>query len=424
MKNLLPLIVFFVVLILLDLYAFKSLRLVISDWQKPISKLFAIYGFWLVTLSGYALLVYMLTSFGRDATSTGNYYPFFMAFGLAVMVIMPKLVIIIFHAFDDITFVLKKIFAFFFSQKDTTIPGSGPIIERWNFISKIGWALAAIPLFSIIYGMARGRYNFRIETTKLSFAHLPKSMSGLKIVHISDIHIGSFFDNHSAVMEGIEKVNALNPDLILFTGDMVNNVATELDGWIPYLSKLSAKYGKYSVFGNHDYGDYVNWPSDSVKAQNLNRLKELHHEMGFRLLLNEKVSFGIDDSADIEIIGIENWGAGGFSKYGDLNKALQNSDPNKFQLLLSHDPSHWDAEVLDKTEIDLTLAGHTHGMQFGIKIPGFIDWSPSKYRYPRWGGLYTEKKQHLYVNRGFGYLGFPGRIGMPPEITLIELNKA
>lgn len=424
MKNLIPLIVIFAILILLDLYVFKSLKVVTSAWQKSSNRNLAYISFWITTIISYSLLIFMLTSFGRDASKSGNYFSFFMAFGFVILLTMPKLVIIIFHGIDDITFAFKKLYGFLFASRDTSIPNSGNKIERWAFISKMGWALAAIPFFSIVYGMAKGRFNFKIEEASLSFPNLPKSLSGLRIIHISDLHIGSFFNNYEAVNYGIEKINALNPDIIMFTGDMVNNVASELDGWIPHLSKLKAKHGKYSIFGNHDYGDYVHFSSSAEKAANLEQLKQHHKDMGFQLLLNEKVSFSLDGSDDFEIIGIENWGQGGFSQYGDLTKAMNGSDDKKFQLLLSHDPSHWDAEVLGKTNIDLTLAGHTHGMQFGVKIPGWMKWSPAQYRYPRWGGLYTEKKQHLYVNRGFGYIGFPGRIGMPPEITLLELNRA
>jgi predicted MPP superfamily phosphohydrolase len=395
-----------------------------ADWQKTGLKSLLSWSFWVLTLLSYTLIVYFLNSFTRDAAKTGDYFPVFMSFGVVLLIMFPKLIVVIFHLMDDITFVFKKVVAYFTQQPKVAGQLAGPAITRWSFISKTGWALAAIPFFSILYGMARGRYNFRVSKTNLSFTNLPKSLSGLKIVHISDLHIGSFFNNYKAVTDGIEKINELEPDLILFTGDMVNNVARELDGWVPHLSKLKAKYGKYSILGNHDYGDYVEWSSGAEKTKNLDQLKALHKEIGFNLLLNERANFSIEEGEEIEILGMENWGQGGFSKYGDLTKTLSGSDSNKFQLLLSHDPSHWDAEVLGKTNIDLTLAGHTHGMQFGIEIPGFLKWSPAKYRYPRWGGLYSEDAQYIYVNRGFGYLGFPGRVGMPPEITEIILHKA
>ncbi len=419
MRNLIPLLVTFGILILLDLYVFKALKVGIGGWEKPLWRNTAIYGFWITTILGYLFLGYMMSAFGRTAPSHINYYPFFMSFGLALLIIMPKIIVVIFHGIDDLTLLLRKLIGSF-----TTGDSTGNVISRWDFITKIGWAVAAIPFISILYGISKGRFAFRIEKNELAFDHLPDSFSGMRVVHISDIHIGSFFDNHEPVVAAIDKINSLNADIICFTGDMVNNIASELDGWVPVLSKLKAKHGKFSVLGNHDYGDYIGWPTDAEKAQNLETLKALHGEMGFKLLLNEKVDFNSPSGDSIEIIGIENWGAGGFSKYGDLKKAMAGSDEEKFQLLLSHDPSHWDAEVLDHTKIDLTLAGHTHGMQFGIEIPGMIKWSPVKYRYPRWGGLYTEKNQHIYVNRGFGYIGFPGRVGMAPEITVLDLKRA
>jgi hypothetical protein len=270
--------------------------------------------------------------------------------------------------------------------------------------------------------MAKGRFNFRITNEKLSFPNLPEAFNGFKVVHISDIHIGSFLGHENQVKKAIELVNEQNPDIILFTGDLVNNFAEELSGWIPILSDLRAKYGKFSILGNHDYGDYFEWPNKAEKEQNLTNLKQAHKELGFKLLLNESMQIELNNSK-IGLIGVENWGLPPFPQYGNLKVAMNGSSELPFNILMSHDPSHWDAEVIDKTNIDLTLSGHTHGMQFGIEI-GNVKWSPVKYKYPRWGGLYKENKQYLYVNRGFGYIGFPGRVGMPPEITVIELKRA
>ena len=248
------------------------------------------------------------------------------------------------------------------------------------------------------------------------------AFDGFKVVQISDMHIGSFHGHENQVKKAIELVNEQKPDLILFTGDLVNNFTEELNGWIPILSNLKAKYGMYSILGNHDYGDYYEWENEAEKAKNLNDLKQAHKNIGFRLLLNENEKISINNS-EIAIVGVENWGLPPFPQYGNLNAAMNGSAEMPFKILMSHDPSHWDAEVIEKTDIDLTLSGHTHGMQFGIEI-GNIKWSPVKYKYPRWAGLYKDKDQYLYVNRGFGYIGFPGRVGMPPEITLIELEKA
>ncbi len=423
MRILLPFLIFIVVFLLIDLYAFKALRLMASEWQKPFWRQLSYWLYW-----GSSALVYVFIIFAVYRYNTGqhasDYYAFFMSFGLLMLVFMPKLMVSFFHLFDDLIHLLRKVASFFIRTTAPDLP-AGEGITRWQFLTRVGWVLAAIPFLGIVYGVARGRFQFRVEQRKLSFAHLPSWADGLRIVHISDIHIGSFFKNFDAVAAGIEKINAMKPDLILFTGDMVNNYAEELEGWEPVLGKLQARLGKYSVMGNHDYGDYVRWPDKASREANIHELHRYHEKLDFKLLLNEHIALRPEPQEEaIEIIGVENWGLGGFSQYGKLGKALEGSDSKRFQILLSHDPSHWDAEVQGKTDIDITLAGHTHGMQFGVEIPGIVKWSPVKYRYPRWGGLYTEGQQHLYVNRGFGYIGFPGRVGMPPEITLLELQKA
>lgn len=423
MKNFLPLIFFLAILLVIDWYAFKSLRLITSGWTKPLWRNSAHIGYLATSIAAYAMLIYAVVTY-REAQARMEYYFFFMGFGLLMLIFMPKLIAALFHLTDDILHLFRRITAYFVRsfEPTETAASSTSNINRWQFITRIGWAVAALPFFGILYGIGRGRYRFRTEKVSLAFDNLPASFKGFKIVHLSDIHIGSFFNNHEAVQRGVDMVNALKPDLIFFTGDMVNNYADEVKGWEDVLGGLKAKHGKFSVFGNHDYGDYVQWDSASAKAANLEKLADYHKAMGFKLLTNEWTEIKSESGETFEIIGMENWGMGGFSKYGDLAKATAGTDSKRFQILMSHDPSHWDAEVMKKTTIDLTLAGHTHGMQFGVEIPGWIKWSPVKYRYPRWGGLYTEGKQHLYVNRGFGYIGFPGRVGMPPEITLIELG--
>jgi len=424
MRTYLPLLLFIVFLFIVDLYAFKSLKLIMTDWSKNTLRSVIQISYWIIAVALYVALIYAMTTY-REAQANLDYYFFFMGFGVLLLFFMPKLIAAIFHLTDDVVHLFRRVAAYFvrsFEPSETATSATSGI-SRWQFISRIGWALAAIPFFSILFGIWKGRYRFRTEKVELAFKNLPKSFDGFKVVHLSDIHIGSFFNNYAAVQKGVDLVNSLEPDLILFTGDMVNNYADEVKGWENVLGGLKAKYGKYSVFGNHDYGDYVQWQSETEKKANLQRLAGYHKEMGFQLLTNEWVEFKNEYGDAFEIIGMENWGMGGFSKYGDLKKATEGTQANRFQLLLSHDPSHWDAEVMGKTKIDLTLAGHTHGMQFGVEIPGLIKWSPVKYRYPRWGGLYTEGKQHLYVNRGFGYIGFPGRVGMPPEVTFIELKS-
>lgn len=394
-----------------------------SNWNNATLRYITLGLYILSSVLTYTIVIYVFTHFTRDIAHHPNYHLFYIGFGFLILILLPKLVAASFHLIDDIVHLFKWIASLLINNNSTPSSTKNPL-TRWEFISKAGWILAAIPFISVLYGILRGRYAFRIERTKLAFSNLPKSASGLRIVHISDIHIGSFFNDFNPVKHGIAMVNSLEPDIIFFTGDLVNNSADEVDGWEEVLSGLQAKYGKYSILGNHDYGDYVNWPSAAAKTQNLEKLKKHHENLGMRLLLNEWVPFTTPEGETFEIIGVQNWGSGGFAKYGDLSKAMENTNAKNFQLLLSHDPSHWDAKVLGQTNIDLTLAGHTHGMQFGVEIPGIVKWSPIQYKYPRWGGLYTVKDQHLYVNRGFGFLGFPGRVGMPPEITLIELESA
>jgi predicted MPP superfamily phosphohydrolase len=292
---------------------------------------------------------------------------------------------------------------------------------RAFWVSELTIGVAAILFLVVLFGITRGRHFYRVRRETLYFTDLPKAFDGFTISQLSDIHSGSFSDE-AGVQKGLDLVNAQASDVILFTGDLVNNKASEMDRWIPAFAKLKAPYGQFSVLGNHDYGDYVRWESETAKDANLVRLKQVHGDIGFRLLLNESISLTKDGEA-INLIGVENWGKGGFHKYGDLQKAAAALPANGFNILMSHDPSHWDAVTLGHHQhIHLTLAGHTHGMQFGIEFLGF-KWSPIKYVYKQWAGLYTEAGKYLYVNRGFGFLGLKGRIGMWPEIAVITLKR-
>ena len=295
------------------------------------------------------------------------------------------------------------------------------IPSRRRFVSLLGLGIASIPFAGMLHGIFRGRYNYRVIKHTLYFADLPDAFDGYKIAHISDIHSGSF-DNKEKVQYGIDLINEQQSDVIFFTGDLVNNKAEEMNNWLDVFDKLNAKDGVFSVLGNHDYGDYVQWSSAEEKEANLQRIKEIHKQLGYKLLLNES-AFIEKENQRIAIVGVENWGEG-FVKKGDLQKALKEVKQTDFKLLLSHDPTHWQYQVIDNpTYIHLTLSGHTHGMQFGIEIPNWIKWSPVQWRYKYWGGIYTENNRYINVNRGFGYLAFPGRVGMPPEITIIELRK-
>ena len=281
----------------------------------------------------------------------------------------------------------------------------------------LGWVLAVLLFLGILIGIFYGRWNWKIHRVALSFPHFPDELDPLKIVQISDIHVGSFFDNHGKVNKAIDMINALKADYVFFTGDLVNNTASEMDGWEPIFQRIEAKKGKFSILGNHDYGDYVSWEQDALKTENMERLIAKHREIGFTPLLNESVQL----EKGIWLLGVENWGRAPFRQSGKLQHTLNGVPDTALKILLSHDPSHFDMQVVG-TDIDLTLSGHTHGMQFGIERFG-IKWSPVSLRYKKWAGLYKEGKQYLYVNRGFGYLGFPGRVGIYPEITEITITK-
>lgn len=297
------------------------------------------------------------------------------------------------------------------------IPGLIYLISGHELAKEIGWILSGLLFLGILVGIFYGRWNWKTHRVHLSFPHFPEELESLKIVQISDIHVGSFFNNHSKVQKAIDKINSLEADYVFFTGDLVNNTASEMDGWEPVFSQIKAKKGKFSILGNHDYGDYVRWEADTHKLENLQRLIAKHREIGFTPLLNESIEL----EKNIWLLGVENWGKAPFRQSGKLEHTLNGVPENALKILLSHDPSHFDLQVLD-TNIDLTLSGHTHGMQFGIERFG-IKWSPVSLRYKKWAGLYQEGNQYLYVNRGFGYLGFPGRVGIYPEITEITISK-
>lgn len=297
----------------------------------------------------------------------------------------------------------------------------GNVMQRRLWIKALGLLVAAFPFISFLYGITKGKYNYKVIKVPLYFPDLPKEFDGYKVVQISDIHSGSF-DSKEQVKKGIDLINQQDADLVLFTGDLVNNFANEIEPFIPLFREIKAKDGKFSITGNHDYADYVRWNSTEEKQKNFQQLVANHGKMDFKILMNEHVKIKRNLS-EIAVIGIENWGLPPFPQFGDLNKAIENLAANSFKLLLSHDPSHWDAQVVDHDmNFNLTMSGHTHGMQVGFDIKKIIKWSPVKYKYPKWAGLYESNQQYLYVNKGFGFLGFPGRVGMWPEITVFELK--
>jgi predicted MPP superfamily phosphohydrolase len=390
MRNRLPFIL--LAWIIADLYFFQAVKTLTHNDL-------ILYGYWLADVFialGFGLLI----SSRKANRQPAKLISWLMAFTLLALV--PKIFALPLLLLEDIT----RIFRHF------------PPRSTW--VSELALVAAAIPFFSLIYGMTGGLHRYKVHRVSLFFDDLPKVFDGFTITQLSDIHAGSF-SSKKGVEKGIALVNKQHSDLLLFTGDLVNNKASEMDPWKQTFAKLNAAYGKYSVLGNHDYGDYVKWETKQEKQANLNSLKNVHREIGFKLLLNEAVNIEKDGSS-IALIGVENWGKGGFHKYGDLNKSAEGIPDKEFKILMSHDPSHWEAHTLlhDK-RIDLTLAGHTHGMQFGIELFGF-QWSPVKYIYPQWAGSYEKNGKYLYVNRGFGFLGFKGRLGIWPEITVITLH--
>jgi len=326
----------------------------------------------------------------------------------------------LFLVIDDIIRLFRWIFSLF-STPSIENSINENTISRAKFLSYAGITLAALPFTTMIYGMVKTAFDFKIRKTIVQIPELPSAFDGLKIVQISDIHSGSFL-NGSAFENAVELIMDQKPDVIFFTGDLVNDKTDEAKPFVDIWKKLSAPFGVFSIVGNHDYGDYIQWPSEEAKAENFENLKRIHKEMGWDLLLNEHRVIE-KDGEQLAILGVENWGATlRFPRKGDIDKAKKGVEhiPNK--ILLSHDPSHWEAAVIDKhPDIKITFAGHTHGFQFGIEIPGF-KWSPSQYIYEQWAGLYSKGQQHIYVNRGLGFLGYLGRVGIKPEITVVELK--
>ncbi|ULC57865.1 metallophosphoesterase [Flaviramulus sp. BrNp1-15] len=323
-------------------------------------------------------------------------------YGLTISSFIPKILFVI---IISILFFAN----FVFSEKESVI-----------IIPLVGLFSGFLPFFIVLYAIFKAVYHFKVYHHKIKFNHLPKAFNGLKILQISDLHLGGFNYRYKVLQKAISHINNLQPDLIFFTGDLVNNYAWELKGWDKVFKKILLKNKKYAVLGNHDYGDYSEWDSDEEKQENHNKIKQFYNDIGFKLLLNESEIIEIN-SEKIAIIGVENWGKPPFKQYGDLQTALKDIDDIPFKILLSHDPTHWNEEVINKTDIALTLSGHTHGMQAAINLKNKT-WSPIKYKYQHWAGLYEHKNQYLYVNRGLGWIGFPGRLGMRPEITVIELN--
>ena len=404
----LRLIILFLALFIIEFYAFQAVKtLVKPNWGLNTYKLISA-----------LLLAYIIYSFTKFDRSVGQTQQTMVTLGLLLLVYIPKITLTLVLMGEDLFRLALGSFHHISKYKEST----EFITSRRRFVSQIGLGLAAIPFLSIIYGVTKGKYNYKVIKQQIFFPDLPDAFDGFKITQISDVHSGSF-DNPEKINYAIDLVNEQNSDMILFTGDIVNTDAKEMHPWIETFNRIKEhKFGKFSVLGNHDYGEYVTWPSEKAKEANFQAIKTLYGQIGFKLMLNEN-TFIEKGNDKIALVGVENWGVK-FKKAGDLQKASEGLTKEDFKILMSHDPSHWDAEVNQHPKnFHLTLSGHTHGFQFGIEIPGVFKWSPAEYVYKQWAGLYENMGRYVYVNRGFGFHAYPGRVGIMPEITVIELKK-
>ena len=406
--------IFVVIMFLLDYYVFIGIK-TISHSVSARTKTIIFSLFWIIAiLAIVSFLLFIFTGPDFFSKKTRSYL-----FAVIISFFFAEFTAMVFFLVDDIRRLLQwggsKLF---FSNKEASQMHNVQI-SRSVFLSWMGVAAGSTLFGSLMYGFTN-KYNYTKKRVRLSFDNLPASFKGLKIVHFSDVHAGSFTDK-KAVMHGVDLIMAENADLIIFSGDLVNDRASEMDDYMDVFIKIKAPMGVYSTLGNHDYGDYAEWPHNGVtREQNLINLAKVHKELGWNLMMNEHVVLE-KNGEEIALIGVENWGAKArFPKYGDLKKGTAGTEKYPFKMLISHDPSHWDAQVRPNYgDIDLMFSGHTHGMQFGVDIPGF-QWSPVQYIYKQWKGLYKEGKQQLYVNTGYGFIGYPGRVGILPEITVIE----
>lgn len=403
---------FFIIIIFVgiiaEIYTFQAVKAATkSKWIQ-----------WVYLAISILIFIYIIYSFSTFDRRQGQNKTSLFTMGLLLITVLPKLLIAIVMLGEDIVRVISGTTRAFISTNTKPF-----LQERRRFVSIAALGIAAVPFLSLLYGMTKGKYNFKVLRQTVSFPDLPDNFNGMTITHISDIHSGSF-DNKEKIQYAIDLINQQNSDIVLFTGDIVNTHATEMDPWIETFKAIKTpEFGKYSVLGNHDYGEYIDWPTQKEKDDNFAAIKDLHRQIDFKLLLNENIKLE-KDGQQIALVGVENWGHN-FKKAGDLDKASKGLTPQDFKILMSHDPSHWEYEVkTHKNNYHITLSGHTHGLQFGIEIPGIIKWSPVQYVYKQWAGLYENIGRYVYVNRGFGFHAYPGRVGIWPEITVIELKKS
>jgi uncharacterized protein len=402
------------IMLLIDVYFFQAIKAVTHN-SNDRTRLIVFTTYWVLSAATIVLLMLLpYIHFLQTNKVFKNY-----VFAIMVGIFIAKLIGSTFFLIDDLRRGVMWLVAKLSPGTGAHYADEGTGISRSVFLSWLGIGAGGAMFGTLLYGFSN-KYNYQVKKVKLAFENLPQAFKGLKIVHISDIHSGSFQDK-AAVSRGVDLILKENADLILFTGDLVNDRHEEMNEYIDVFNKLKAPLGVFSTLGNHDYGDYVAWESAEAKTENLNKLKQVHAQLGWRLLMNEHVILNKNNQG-IALLGIENWGAKGrFPKYGKMQEAYPGTEKYPFKILMSHDPSHWDAQVKTQyKDIDLMLAGHTHGMQFGLETP-FFKWSPVQWMYKQWAGLYEDGKQKLYVNRGFGFIGYPGRVGILPEITVIEL---
>ncbi len=392
----------------LDFYVFFNIRSLWADSSLIWRRVFSI-GYWVLSITPL-LLVFLLGDPDTEGLRIFRTFLFTGVFALFVAKVFASLILF----GDDLRRGVQWIIELF--------PGDQSYDKsRSDFIRKATAGAAILPVATMSFGILSGAHDYRVRKRVLTFPNLPKEFDGIRVLQISDIHTGSFF-NKTAVMGGVDMINAEKPDVFFFTGDLVNDHSEEAREYLDVFKKINAPLGTFSIMGNHDYGDYRNWSTEAAKQKDVNNLHEMHGYMGWDLLLNENRTLKVD-KAELSVLGIENWGAGRFSKYGNMQKTYQGAEDKEFKIMLSHDPSHWDAQIRPEyPDVDLTLSGHTHGFQFGVEI-GDFRWSPSQYIYKQWADHYKEGSQHLYVNRGFGFIGYPGRIGILPEITVLELKR-
>lgn len=413
-KRLMTIFIFIFIFLTIDYYFFQGVLVASKSWN-PLWKSLIRYGFWIPTI--LTILALLWWTFDDPYRYSSNFRNWIIT-GI-VATYFSKIVGILFLLTDDLQRGARWLFSLF--KNDSSNTSAGEVISRSEFLSKTALIAASVPLGAFAYGIISGAHDYRIRKVAIKLPNLPKAFDGIKIAQLSDIHSGSFW-NKTAVKGGVEMILQEKPDAIFFTGDLVNNESSEVKEYMDVFNKLRAPLGVFSITGNHDYGDYKSWASKEAKQQNFKDLITAHKELGFDLLLNEN-RFLVQGREKLAILGIENWGTR-FSKHGLLDKAYLGTEEAAVKLLLSHDPTHWDAQVRPTyKDIDVMFAGHTHGAQFGVNIGDFT-WTPVQHVYKQWGGLYQEENQYLYVNRGFGYLGYPGRVGMPPEITIFELKRA